>query len=242
MKQLENALHAWHAFTQVLERVLIDNIAATTPWLAPLIPAYLVYHNMAGRLGFWHPLAMAGAVAVEFLGLGAVHTALEFWTYNDAKRQSDNAAPFWVALGAGLFYVVIVLTVNAVLDLVHTPAVDVLAKALLSLLSVDAALIIALRAQHRRRLAEIAAEKAGRKVERLQRLQIATQHNATAQRNGNKHDADFEPHYSVNPDISAAQLEALTGINRGTAHRWLQKRRVKGHIVGSMPETGQTVG
>ena len=92
----------------------------------------------------------------------------------------------------------------------------------------DAALIIALRAQHRRRLAEIAAEKAERKVERLQRLRVATQHNATAQRNGNKHDADFEAHYSANPDISAVQLEALTGINRGTAHRWLQKRR-NGH-------------
>ena len=32
-----------------IEAGLIDTIAAVTPWLAPLIPAYLVYHNMAER-------------------------------------------------------------------------------------------------------------------------------------------------------------------------------------------------
>ena len=131
-----------------LEAMFIDTVAAVTPWLAPLIPAYLVYHNMTQRLGYPPIFGLIGAAAVEFLGLSAVHTAVTFWQWNDAHKI--ERAPFWFAFGAGLFYVVIVLTVNAALDIWRgNEGVKILAHGLLSLLSVDAAVIIAIRAPGR---------------------------------------------------------------------------------------------
>src|SRR5512139_1584955 len=148
-----------------LEAMFIDTVAAVTPWLAPLIPAYLVYHNMTERLGYPVIFGLVGAAAVEFLGLSAVHTAVTFWQWND--NHKTERAPFWIAFGAGLFYVAIVLTVNAALDIWQGEQwVNILAHALLSLLSVDAAIIIAIRAQHARRLNERDEARQERKAAR----------------------------------------------------------------------------
>ncbi len=151
-----------------IEAGLIDSIAAVTPWLAPLIPAYLVYHNMLERLGYSQLFALIGAGAVEFLGLSAVHTAVTFWQWNDTRKV--GRAPLLAALGAGGFYVIIVLVVNAVLDIAQgTPSeqgVKILAHGLLSLLSVDAAVIIAIRASHARRVTDDATERQRRADER----------------------------------------------------------------------------
>ncbi len=149
------------------EKVIIDVISAVTPWLAPFIPASMVYVNMTTILGFSPAIALIGAAAVEFLGLSSINTAVEFWRYNEdkhyrlslrritgrKKNRKFNGAPFLVAALSGLFYIAVVITVNAVLEL-NQESVDhrVFAKALLSLLSVDAGIIIALRASHSRRL------------------------------------------------------------------------------------------
>jgi hypothetical protein len=45
-------LRGWQRFTRAVEALLIDNIAATSPWLAPLIPAYLAWDSMSKVLAF----------------------------------------------------------------------------------------------------------------------------------------------------------------------------------------------
>jgi hypothetical protein len=201
------------------EALAIDTIAAITPWLAPLIPAYLVYHNMLERLAYTELFALIGATAVEFLGLSAVHTAVTFWQWND--NHKSERAPFWFALGAGLFYVVIVLTVNAALDIWRdVEGVKILAHALLSLLSVDAAVIIAIRAQHARMLND----------KRERRLQgkgttgktthgdgaTVTRHDATVTR------AEFVTAWRANGHASIAELAQELGVNVRTAQRWVK--------------------
>jgi hypothetical protein len=120
---------------------------------------------MTQQLGYPPIFGLVGAAAVEFLGLSAVHTAVTFWQWND--HHKIERAPFWFALGAGLFYVLIVLTVNAALDIWRgNEGVKILAHALLSLLSVDAAVIIAIRAQHARRLTERDEARQERKAAR----------------------------------------------------------------------------
>jgi hypothetical protein len=228
-QRLRGGLESLHDTSQTFERVVIDNLAAFTPWLAPLIPASMAYHNMITRLDFSPVVSLLGAVAVEFLGLCAVSTALEFWKYNEDKRKTDNSAPFVVALLAGLFYVVIILTVNAMLDLTQSLEVKVVAKAMLSLLSVVAAVIIALRSQHRRRLKDIADDKAQRKAER----QKAKSQENLGVSNGSliKTYADFvkssESRNGEGP-ITAEMLIAEHGIPRSTAFRW-QKTYRKSH-------------
>ncbi len=213
-----------------IEAGFINAIAAVTPWLAPMIPAYLVYHNMTERLGYPPAFGLIGAVAVEFLGLSAVYTAITFYQWNDSHKA--ERAPFWIAFGAGLFYVVIVLTVNAALDIwPDAPGVKIFAHALLSLLSVDAAVIIAIRAQHARRLNEREDAKAERKAARQAATSDATmtRHDAT----GGQGDATmtrqpatrevFITTWRDNGHVSVAELAAQLGVNPRTAQRWVKE-------------------
>ncbi len=201
-----------------LESTFIDTIAAVTPWLAPLIPAYLVYSNMTQRLDYPPFFGLIGAAAVEFLGLSAIHTAVTFWQWND-NHKSDTA-PFWFAFGAGLFYVVIVLTVNAALDIWRgSEGVKILAHALLSLLSVDAAMIIAIRAQHARRLSERGEALKERQAAR--RTYGVSPRDATVTRQAATRD-EFMKTWRANGHQSIAALAKELGVNVRTAQRWVK--------------------
>lgn len=156
-----------------LESSAIDLVSATTPWLAPVIPASQTYLHAINSLKYSEPIAFVAALAVEFLGLAAVSTSVEFWNYNDAlsarkearvqllkgedkKRAKERrvvGAPFKLAAGSGLFYIAVILTVNVLLDW-GKPFPQVAANVLLSMLAVPAAVIIAIRSQHRRKLTE----------------------------------------------------------------------------------------
>ncbi len=133
----ENGMNTWRHVIQVSERTLIDNVAATVPWLAPVSPAYMVWHNAVTLLGWPVWVAWVVALAVEGLGLSVVATSFQLW------REKRNT--FWMAVCTTVFYLAIVITVNVALDL-GAPAW--FAKALLSLLSVPAAVTIALRTQN----------------------------------------------------------------------------------------------
>ena len=200
-----------------LEAMAIDTIAAITPWLAPLIPAYLVFHNMTERLGYTSLFGLIGAAAVEFLGLSAVHTAVTFWQWNDGHKV--ERAPFWFAFGAGLFYVGIVLTVNAALDIWRdSEGVKIVAHALLSLLSVDAAVIIAIRAQHARRLNErdeVRQER--RKLRQGSGDATETRHDATEITRD-----QFVTAWRANGHKSIAALAHELGVKERTAQRWVK--------------------
>lgn len=137
------------------EHKIVSFIAAVSPWTAPAIPTYFTVHNAVAYLLFGDAydsyFVWILAIALEFVGLAAVHTVLEFVTWNKNKGHEEKA-PTWVAVIAAIFYVVVVLTVNATLELnpgdIH---VAVFARGALSLLSLPAALIVGVRAQHARR-------------------------------------------------------------------------------------------
>ena len=171
MNKIMNFLRGWGQLTRMVEGVLVDNIAATVPWLAPVVPAWLAYHNMTGVLEMPGWIGLVGAAVVEFLGLSTVSTAFSLWEYNDARRKSDQAAPVWVAIITAGFYLAVVLTVNVILD--SSPAVERVAKGLLSTLSIAAAVTLATRAQHARRLQAAVDERAERREMRRER-QAAT--------------------------------------------------------------------
>lgn len=147
-----------------IEATVIDVVSAVIPWLAPLIPAYIAYQNMSSVLGFAPWLARIGALVVEALGLAAVHTAIQFWDFNRTRRQKDAAAPVKIAAAVGLFYLVLVLMVNIILD--SAPVAEKVAKALLSLISVPAGVTLAIRAQHSNQILEIKIERERLREER----------------------------------------------------------------------------
>jgi len=225
---------------QTFERVVIEAVSAFAPWLAPLIPAYLVYSNMIGILMLPEWVALVGAITVECLGLASVNTAVMFWRYNDSKRQIDQSAPMWVALAVGGFYIVVVLTINAILQIwPDNLGVIVLSDALLSLLSVDAGVILAIRSQHARRLDQIAKDKEEQREHRRELREIAAQkaqeeaqlrateaqetqlREIAAQKAKSIDRIAFLALVDENQSSSIAELARKHGVNERTAQYWV---------------------
>lgn len=162
--------------TRAMELMLVDVIAALIPWLAPVIPAFMAWQHMTSVLDFPGWVAGIGAAVVEFLGLSTVHTTFTFWQYNDEReaRRVQNqrkargrkksqvrraaGAPVWVAGITAGFYLAVIITVNVLLD--DAAMIERVAKALLSLLGTVAAVTLAIRAQHARRLSDAEERKA----------------------------------------------------------------------------------
>lgn len=167
MNKILGILHGWEKLTQALESTLVDNVAATIPWMAPIIPAWFAYENMTTVLDMPQVISLVGACVVEFLGLATVSTTFKLWQYNDTKRKTDQNAPVQVAIGTTAFYLIIVLLVNVILD--TSPVEARVAKALLSMLSLAGAVVLAIRAQHSRRLESIEAERQERREMRQER-------------------------------------------------------------------------
>jgi hypothetical protein len=133
----ERFMENWRHVINVSERTLIDNVAATVPWLAPVSPAYMAWNNAVTLLGWPVWVAWVVAMAIEGLGLSVISTAFQLW--------KDKRSTFWVAVGTAVFYLAVVIVVNIGLELGWAAWI---AKALLSLLSVPAAVTIALRSQN----------------------------------------------------------------------------------------------
>lgn len=146
VRALENALTLSHAF----ERLLVDVAVGYVPLLAPIIPASLAFDNLLNVLGMGFWVSLIGAAVVEFLGLGTVTTVTQFVDYNASRVEGDPLAPMGTAVLVAGFYLLVVLTVNVLLD--DSEPIERFSKLLLSTLSVAGALTTSLRGQHRRRL------------------------------------------------------------------------------------------
>ena len=151
------------------EKSFLDLLSAMVPWAVPVIPAYLtVYHTM-NEMDFPAWVAYTAGFVTEVLGIASVSTAIKFYRHNLKYKDSKNHAPFVLAVGTYLFYLVIILTVNVILEVVagsRSTAV-IVAIGLFSLLSLPSAVLISIRAQHAEVLGEVAERKAERKAERL---------------------------------------------------------------------------
>jgi CRP-like cAMP-binding protein len=153
------------------EASLVNLLSAIAPWGAPLAPAYMAFHGMVDRLGFSLPVALVLAGVIEILGLATVSTAIQFWQHNRRQSAEYRRMPVIVPAGMFAFYLAVVVTVNVLLELpipdqYHIP---VIARALLTFLSIPAAVTLAIRTQYAELQREIKAVEDARKLEKEQR-------------------------------------------------------------------------
>ena len=248
-----------------VEMVAIDTVAAISPWLAPVIPAFLTYTHMTTALNYPPAVAFIGALVVECLGLAAIYTATQFWDYNDAKqtekenrlvtldkkareiakKKRQRNAPFaWAAVAMG-FYIVVILTVNALLEMEVTQSgftVKVLSNALLSMLSVISGLIIALRSQHRRRIMKFSRRKSAPE-ETPQEVQGDTQEVAQTAQIARRpiSRAEFLRLVDAQTHEDVAEIAEAHGLS-GNYDAWLASRHSVAELakmVNSSPRTAQ---
>lgn len=238
--RVTNFLRGWGDLTRALEATLIDNLAATVPWLAPVLPAYMVYHSLSTVMNFPVQIAWIGAAVVEFLGLSTVATTFQFWDWNDSRRKTDQGAPVWIAAATAAFYLIVVILVNVVLD--TAPAVQRFAKALLSTLSVIAAITLAIRSQHARRLEEIDRIKAEKRAERRLRRHSGEFPATSASFENLAGEKNLPQHAKTNDwrrlsrdektaiaEMQPAELVHIYPISDRTAREWVKKARQNGY-------------
>ena len=164
INRIVGGLRALLELNRSVELLLVDAVASYTPWLAPVPVAVMSYRHMIGLLDLGTVASLAGAVCIEFLGLSAVSTAVQFYTWNADAIKTQKRAPFALALIAGAFYLAVVIVLNAMLD--DAPTVYRIAKGLIASLSAVAGVILAMRASHARRIDDTHQERDRRRNER----------------------------------------------------------------------------
>ena len=149
------------------EGSLVNFLTAFSPWLAPLAPAYMTYKHMVDFLMFDTWLAMVMALVVEILGFGTVSTGLDFWFYNRANKAKKKQAPLALVFVSFGFYLSLIIVSNVFIDVATSfdlfatdeAVAIVTVRALLTLQTIPAALIVAVRTGHRDLLREMKREK-----------------------------------------------------------------------------------
>ncbi len=149
------------------ERSVLDALSSIVPYTTASIPAYLTYVHTSTQMDFPNYIAVLAAFTVEVLGVTSVSTAIRFWQWN--KNHQKDTAPFWLAFLTYVFYIVITLSVNVILEIytaVRAPSV-IWAIGLFSLLSIPSGVLISVRAQFGEMLEEKREKAQDKKNERL---------------------------------------------------------------------------
>jgi hypothetical protein len=140
------------------ENAIIDAISAITPYLVPIIPAYLTFFHVHDPQGMNFPVEIAwtSAIVVEFLGMSSMATTIRFWRNNQRYKSDKNQAPFWLALGTYIFYLAVTMTVNVLLEVESATRTTTViwSIGLFSSLSVPSGVIISIRSIYRDMLDE----------------------------------------------------------------------------------------
>lgn len=152
-------MNIFEKFSKIIndgEDSVINLLCVVAPWLVPVIPAFLTYWHTVNDLGFPEGIAWTSAIVVEVLGLASMRTSISFFEHNKRYVKGTNKAPFAVTISTYFFYLLIILTVNILLDVTNgVKWVNVIAIGLFSLLSVPAGVLISVRTQHSELIKEL---------------------------------------------------------------------------------------
>jgi hypothetical protein len=144
-----------------VETSFVNFISAVAPWMAPLSPAYMTYDHAVKALGFPVWVALPVAIVVEILGFSAISTFVTFWFFNRRNKAEVKKAPTGWVIFAFIFYLALIVTSNILLDAYHNAEwAKTAVRALFTLQTIPAAVIVVARAGHKSLLGELANERA----------------------------------------------------------------------------------
>jgi hypothetical protein len=209
-----NIFERVNSFIRETENSLVNLLSAIAPWGAPLAPAYMSYGGMVNHLGFTPFVAGVLAGVVEILGLATVHTTITFWQFNRRRLAEYKKRPTALAGSMFLFYLAIILIVNVLLEWpeewLYMPLV---ARGVLSLLSIPAAVTLAIRAQHTELLTGILPATERKQTEKAEATEV-----------GEKVPARFrdlpEEDRKIIAGMTAAEIARQYAVSERTGRTW----------------------
>jgi len=226
------------------EASVVNLLSSIAPWLAPLAPAYLSFHHMTTYLDYPVYIALAVAIVVEVLGLASISTILAFWSHNKRYSKTEyKKAPTMIAVFSFVSYLGIVLLINVGIDASRIMGTEstqgwmiIGARAMLTLLSVPAAIILAVRTQHKELIDGLREEKEMRRRDRkmrrfepTQKPQAAPKRSSPRRGSSNTRKKQFfedlqsgKIRAALNgSELTADTIAATYGVSERTAFRWL---------------------
>lgn len=227
------------------ESTLVSILAAIGPWAAPLAPAVMSYQHMVQSLLFPWWVALSIAFVIEIQGLTSVSTYLSFWAHNRRYKDEKKKTPTGVVVVAFMFYLAVVLAINVLLDASQVPGfplgyewVVVIVRALLTLLSIPAALILAVRALHKDILDEMKETKKQNRENRIAARYSPTRPPVSAESSGKRMRNKFMSDYHSGKlqallserglPMNADTISELYGVDKRSYYRWMNDLRGNG--------------
>lgn len=152
------------------EGSVVNLVSSLAPWGAPLPAMYMSYRHMIDTLKFPVEIAVPVAGVIEILGFSVVSTILSFWMHNRKYKDETKKSPVILVVAAFAFYLGIIVTMNVLIDATTgtewANGAIIAVRALLTMMSIPAALVLAVRTQHQEMLndfEETARERAFKK-------------------------------------------------------------------------------
>jgi hypothetical protein len=226
-----------------IEALATDALAALGSWLAPIPSAALVARASVEHLRWSSGMGLVAGAIIEVLGLTATSTALTLWDYNESKRKIDPSAPFVLAVMLVGFYYVSTVGLTVLLDIV--PDLARFAPVIFPTLALVGTVNLALRAQHKRRVATIATQKAERRAKRQAKCQTAQVSNLS---NVKKFDRKLDAlqagreakrkvrldallaFYASNPEGNPTEAARAVGVSRQTVYTYQNELEEEGRL------------
>lgn len=197
------------------ESSIVNFLSVFAPWLAPLVPAYMTYQHSVDVLEFPQYIALPAAILVEILGFSAVSTFLAFWFHNRKNRADVKRAPIEVVVFAFMFYLALIIFSNVLLDTFPSERwAEITVRALFTLQTIPAALIVAVRTQHRDLLSEI-------KTERLERQQKVSESSRKDEKKVSESFGKFPKDWrQLEPTLTYEQTVQIASLTSEQVREW----------------------
>jgi DNA-binding transcriptional ArsR family regulator len=236
-----------------IEQAVTEVAAKVGPLLAPVPTAYVVGHSVILNLSWPVWLGYVVAAVIELLGLATVNTALTLRDYNVSKRKSDPRAPVELSIALAGIYLVTAVTLAVLLDVF--PFLAQWAGVAFPLLSLAGVTTLALRNDHRKRVAAIKAEKERRRKRRRERRQERKRKKAEMSEEAERKLAEAERklaearrkevearlatlgserktlrQYQETPDATQAEVAEMLEVSERTIRNHLQKLEEAGAV------------
>lgn len=203
------------------ESSIVNFLSVFAPWLAPLTPAYMTYQHATGVLSFPPQIALPAAILVEILGFSAVSTFLAFWFYNRKNSANYKRAPIEVIIFAFMFYLALILFSNVLLDSFPSERwAEITVRALFTLQTIPAALIVAVRTQHKDLLSEIAKERKEKLSEKSQKV---SENSTEEQKVSGNFPKDWR---KLRPTLSDTEVANLASFNSNQVKQFSEKYHI----------------
>ncbi len=214
-KEFFDKLNDWIRGT---EQSIVNFLSAFAPWIAPIIPAYMTFQHANNTLKFPPLIAMSAAVVVEILGFSAVSTFLAFWFYNRRNQAESKKAPIIVVVIAFGFYLSLIIFSNVLLDAYPTERwAEISVRALFTLQTIPAAMLVAVRTQHRELLSEIKKEK----EERSQKVSESGGKSGKAEKESSESFRKFPKDWrSLEPTLTYEQKVEIANLTPQDVRKW----------------------